>query len=204
MQLNKPKLKSGDTLILASHNKGKIEEFRTLLKPFSLKILTSSDLNINDVEETGKSFKENSILKVKSIPNEYVALSDDSGLCVTSLNNQPGIYSARFSHQNGGWQNSMKIIYEKIINEGGGEFEAKFFCSLSIKFPNDLIYSYNGEVFGNIVWPPRGGNGFGYDPFFIPQGGQKTFGELEHHKKIRIDHRSVALKKLIKSHLNDS
>ena len=98
----------------------------------------------------------------------------------------------------------MKIIYEKIINEGGGEFEAKFFCSLSIKFPNDLIYSYNGEVFGNIVWPPRGENGFGYDPFFIPQGGEKTFGELEHQKKIRIDHRSVALKKLIKSHLNDS
>ena len=202
--MNKPKLNPGDTLVLASHNKGKIDEFKTLLAPFNLNILTSSSLDISDVEETGKSFKENSILKVNSIPNNYITISDDSGLCVTSLNDEPGIYSARFAKKNGGWNNSMRLIYEDIINRGERNFEAKFFCSLSIRFPNSPVYTYDGEVFGHITWPPRGKNGFGYDPFFIPLNGEKTFGELEHKKKIKIDHRSVALNKLIKSHLNDN
>lgn len=204
MQLSKPQINFGDTLVIASHNNGKIKEFETLLRPFDLKVITSSDLNIKDVKETGKSFKENSILKVKSIPDKYIAISDDSGLCVSCLDNQPGIYSARFAKENGGWKNAMKLIYEKILLAGEENFEASFFCSLSIKFPGDIIFSYDGEVKGEIIWPPKGENGFGYDPFFVPQTGKKTFGEIEHLTKIKIDHRSVAIKKLIKSHLTDS
>ena len=98
----------------------------------------------------------------------------------------------------------MKIIYEAIIEKGKNNFNARFVCCLSIKFSDDIIYSYSGEIAGNIIWPPKGNNGFGYDPFFVALGERKTFGELKHDRKIRIDHRSEALKKLIKSHLNDS
>ena len=97
MQSKKLKFNFGDTIVIASHNQGKIKEFSELLSQYNIRILTSSDLNILDVEETGKTFKENSIIKVKSVESKYPVISDDSGLCITSLDNRPGIYSSRFS-----------------------------------------------------------------------------------------------------------
>ena len=108
MQSNKNKINQNDILVIASHNKGKIMEFKTLLSKFNFKIVTSGDLNIQDVKETGLTFKENSILKVKSIPDEYVAISDDSGLCVKSLKDKPGIFSSRYQKTCGGWFEAMK------------------------------------------------------------------------------------------------
>ena len=203
MQLSN-KFSIGDTIVIASHNEGKINEFKTLLAAYNLRIITSRDLEIQDVEETGNTFQENSLIKVKSIPDNYIAISDDSGLCVNSLGGKPGIFSSRFQKQCGGWFEAMEKIYSDIKNKKIEDFSAKFICCLSIKFSKNLIYSYLGEIRGKIVWPPKGKNGFGYDPFFIPKGYTKTFAEMEHSSKILIDHRSIALKKLIKLHLSDS
>tara|TARA_B100000242_G_scaffold214037_1_gene155972 strand:- start:105 stop:716 length:612 start_codon:yes stop_codon:yes gene_type:complete len=203
MQLSN-KFGSGDQIVIASHNEGKINEFKTLLSAYNLKIITSRDLGIQDVEETGRTFQENSLIKVKSIPDNYLAISDDSGLCVNGLGGKPGIFSSRFQKKCGGWFKAMEKIYSDVKTKKIKDFSAKFVCCLSIKFSKNLIYSYLGEINGKIVWPPKGKNGFGYDPFFIPKGHIKTFAEMEHSNKIFIDHRSVALKKLIKLHLDDS
>ena len=203
MQLSK-KFCRGDTIVIASHNEGKINEFKTLLADYNLKIITSNDIGIKDVKETGKSFRENSLIKVKSIPDKYVAISDDSGLSVRSLGGNPGIYSSRFQKKCGGWFEAMEKIYSDVKKKKNKDFSAMFTCCLSIKFSKNLIYSYLGEVKGKIVWPPKGKNGFGYDPFFIPDGYGETFAEMEHSDKIFIDHRSIALKKLVKLHLSDS
>tara|TARA_Y100000766_G_scaffold87976_1_gene74673 strand:+ start:144 stop:755 length:612 start_codon:yes stop_codon:yes gene_type:complete len=203
MQLSN-KFCRGDKIVIASHNEGKINEFRTLLADYNLQIITSNDIGIKDVKETGKSFQENSLIKVKSIPEKYIAMSDDSGLSVTSLGGKPGIYSSRFQKKCGGWFKAMEKIYSDVKTKKNKDFSATFTCCLSIKFSKDLIYSYLGEVKGKIVWPPKGKNGFGYDPFFIPDGYKKTFAEMAHSDKIFIDHRSIALKKLIKLHLSDS
>ena len=203
MQLSN-KFCRGDKIVIASHNEGKINEFRTLLADYNLQIMTSNDIGIKDVNETGKSFQENSLIKVKSIPEKYIAMSDDSGLSVTSLGGKPGIYSSRFQKKCGGWFKAMEKIYSDVKTKKNKDFSATFTCCLSIKFSKDLIYSYLGEVKGKIVWPPKGKNGFGYDPFFIPDGYKKTFAEMAHSDKIFIDHRSIALKKLIKLHLSDS
>ena len=203
MQLSN-KFCRGDKIVIASHNEGKINEFRTLLADYDLQIITSNDIGIKDVNETGKSFQENSLIKVKSIPEKYIAISDDSGLSVTSLGGKPGIYSSRFQKKCGGWFKAMEKIYSDVKTKKNKDFSATFTCCLSIKFSKDLIYSYLGEVKGKIVWPPKGKNGFGYDPFFIPDGYKKTFAEMAHSDKIFIDHRSIALKKLVKLHLSDS
>ncbi len=198
------KFSSGDKVVIASHNEGKINEFKTLLAAYNLKIVTSRDLGIQDVKETGKTFQENSLIKVKSIPDNYLAISDDSGLCVNSLGGRPGIFSSRFQKKCGGWYEAMEKIYSDVKTRKNRDFSARFICCLSIKFSKNLIYSYLGEIMGKIVWPPKGKNGFGYDPFFIPKGHSMTFAEMEHSNKIFIDHRSIALKKLIKLHLSDS
>ena len=203
MQLSN-KFCRGDKIVIASHNKGKIKEFKTLLADYNLQIITSNDIGIKDVKETGKSFQENSLIKVKSIPEKYIAMSDDSGLSVTSLGGKPGIYSSRFQKKCGGWFKAMEKIYSDVKTKKNKDFSATFTCCLSIKFSKDLIYSYLGEVKGKIVWPPKGKNGFGYDPFFIPDGHEKTFAEMAHSDKIFIDHRSIALKKLIRLHLSDN
>ena len=202
MQLSK--FYRGDKIVIASHNEGKINEFKTLLADYNFQIVTSNDVGIKDVKETGKSFQENSLIKVKSIPDKYIAISDDSGLSVNSLGGKPGIYSSRFQKNCGGWFEAMERIYSDVIRKKSKDFSAKFTCCLSIKFSKDLIFSYLGEVKGKIVWPPKGKNGFGYDPFFIPDGYEKTFAEMPHSDKIFIDHRSIALKKLIRLHLSDN
>ena len=194
MQLSN-KFYRGDQIVIASHNEGKIIEFKTLLADYNLKIITSNDVGIKDVKETGGSFQENSLIKVKSIPDKYIAISDDSGLSVSSLGGKPGIYSSRFQKNCGGWIEAMEKIYSDVKTKINKDFSAKFTCCLSIKFSKNLIFSYLGEVKGKIVWPPKGKNGFGYDPFFIPDGHEKTFAEMAHSDKIFIDHRSIALKK---------
>ncbi len=202
MQLSN-KFYRGDKIVIASHNEGKIKEFKTLLADYNLQIITSNDIGIKDVKETGKSFQENSLIKVKSIPDKYIAISDDSGLSVSGLGGKPGIYSSRFQKSCGGWFEAMEKIYSDVKKKNK-DFSAKFTSCLSIKFSGSLIYSYLGEVKGRIVWPPKGKNGFGYDPFFVPDGYEETFAEMTHSDKIFIDHRSIALKKLIKLHLSDS
>ena len=191
-------------IVVATHNKGKVEEFRVLFSKYKIQIITSEDLNINDVEETGKTFEENSIIKVKTIPNDYLAIADDSGLCVKILNQEPGIFSARYAKKCGGWNEAMKKIYSRVKTKQNPDFSAKFVSCLSLKFHDGKIFTYNGEIQGKITWPPKGDNGFGYDPFFIPTDENQTYGEVEYSKKVLTDHRSVAFKKLAKVHLKNN
>ena len=190
-------------LVIASHNLGKIHEFKSLLSPYNINIKSSSDLAISDVDEIGKTFEENAIIKVKSVPKNLFTLADDSGLCVNALEGKPGIYSARFASENGGWYPAMQEIYSSLKKTQSTDFSAKFVCCLAVNIPNKKIFTYFGEVTGEISWPPRGKNGFGYDPFFIPKGYNKTFGEIEHQNKILIDHRFKAFKEFAKEHLNN-
>ena len=191
-------------VVVATHNKGKVEEFKILFSKYNIQIMTSDDLSIDDVEETGKSFEENSIIKVKTIPNDYVAIADDSGLCVKILNQEPGIFSARYAKKYGGWTEAMKKIYSRVEEKKNPDFSAKFVSCLSLKLCNGKIFTYIGEIKGKITWPPKGDNGFGYDPFFIPIGENLTYGEVEYSTKILSDHRSVAFKKLARVHLRNS
>ena len=190
------------TIILASHNTGKIAEFKTLFSDYNVKIKTISSLGINEIDETGKTFEENAIIKVKTVPNGFVGLSDDSGLCIRSLNHAPGIYSARYAKKNGSWLKAMEKLY--FETKKTNLFSAIFHCALALKSEDSEISIFKGEVKGKIVWPPRGKNGFGYDPFFVPSNSNKTFGEMLHMKKIFMDHRFKAFKKMAKFHLTDS
>ena len=190
-------------LVIASNNLGKIHEFKSLLSPYNIKIKSSSDLAISDVDEVGKTFEENAIIKVKSVPKNLFTLADDSGLCVNALEGKPGIYSARFASENGGWYPAMQEIYSSLKKTQSTDFSAKFVCCLAVNVPNKKIFTYFGEVTGEISWPPRGKNGFGYDPFFIPKVYNKTFVQIEHQNKILIDHRFKAFKEFAKEHLNN-
>ncbi len=200
----KDKILNDKQIVIASHNKGKIEEFKSLFTKYRLKLLTSSELNICDVEEIGKTFEENAIIKANSVSKEYIVLSDDSGLCINSLNGKPGILSARFAKESGGWKPAMEKIYKEMIKKKITDFGAKFVCVIALKWLDSEISLYRGEVCGEIVWPPKGKNGFGYDPIFRPKGHIKTFAEMSHRKKIFCDHRYEAFLKLSKEHLIDS
>ncbi len=203
MQSTQNKINKKDTIVIASHNQGKIREFQALLSAFELNIITPTELGISDVEETGASFKENSKIKAQNIPDDFITIADDSGLCVSNLDDNPGILSARYAKKCGGWYKAMERLYKEAIKQNSKSLSARFVCSLTLKLYNHF-YSYAGEIHGRLVWPPKGNNGFGYDPFFVPNGFDQTFAEMEHRKKIMIDHRSIALKKLIKEHLNYS
>ena len=192
---------NNQTVVLASHNKGKIEEFRSLFSKSNVQLTTSSDMGINDVEETGETFEENSIIKAKSISDKYISISDDSGLSIEALDFEPGIFSARYASKKGGWQNAMKALYGEVLKKNTDNYNARFECVISLKWFDKWIKTFYGSVKGKIVWPPRGNNGFGYDPFFIPSGYKNTFGEMIHSDKILLDHRYAAFKKLAKAHL---
>ena len=190
------------TIVLASHNTGKIAEFESLFSKYNVNIQTISVLGIKDIDETGKTFEENAVIKVKTVPDGSIGLSDDSGLCIKSLNHAPGIYSARYAKKQGGWSKAMKKLYYDAKKKNC--FAATFHCVLALKLESSEISTFKGEVKGKIVWPPRGKNGFGYDPFFIPSNFKKTFGEMPHMKKILLDHRFDAFKKMARFHLADS
>lgn len=195
------KFSKGDTFLVATHNKGKAKEFEDLFKEIEVSTKFSSQFNILEPIEDGLTFKENSLIKAKSCRGiGYNIISDDSGLCVNSLKGDPGIYSARWSKIYGGWSNSMQEIYRRILDSKSHDFSAKYCCILTILWKDGTINTFSGEVEGEIVWPPRGNNGFGYDPFFKPINQNKTFGEMEKEIKMQIDHRSMAFKKILNNH----
>lgn len=195
-------LSPNDTVIIATHNQGKAKEFKELFEKFHIRIKLSKDFNIAEPVESGKTFKENSILKVKSVEGlKYTAVADDSGLCVEILNGKPGIFSARWAKKYGSWGGAMeKIFMMAQKKEFQHEFNAKYYCVLSVLWKNGSINCYNGQINGKIVWPPKGKKGFGYDPFFKPNNSCLTFGEMDKNIKMQIDHRSLAFKQIIKNH----
>ena len=188
-------------IVIASHNDGKVDEIRGLLKKYKFKIFSLKKFSHIEPKENGKTFIENSVikavsaLKITGLPS----ISDDSGLCIPALNNDPGIYSARWAGKGENFDLAAKKIEKKLFEKYRNKqklFKAFFCCALSIALPDGTIKSFEGKVFGTLQFPPKGENGFGYDPIFIPKGYKKTFGEMKYSFKERISHRQKAFKKL--------
>ena len=190
-------------LLIGTHNKGKIKEISYLLNK-RIKKITPFQLNIKSPREPGKSFKSNSELKANYFfkKSKIFTISDDSGLCVDCLNGKPGIYSARWAKKHGSFKRAMKKIIASIKNINKNKkiknTKAKFICSLTLSFSATKKITTIGVIYGNISEKILGVKGFGYDPIFIPKGSKITFGQMNKKKKILMDHRFLAFKKLKK------
>jgi XTP/dITP diphosphohydrolase len=190
-------------ILIGTLNKGKIKEISYLLNK-KIKKITPFQLNIKSPKETGKTFKSNSELKAKYFfkKSNFYTISDDSGLCVDCLNDKPGIYSARWAKKYGSFEQAMQKIITLVQNKNKNKkiknTKAKFICSLTFSFSTVKKITSIGVVQGNISEKILGKNGFGYDPIFIPKGSKITFGQMNRRKKILMDHRFIAFKKLKK------
>jgi len=190
-------------LLIGTNNKGKLKEIRDLL-PKYIKTYSTADYKLKSPKEDGLTFEENSLIKSKyfSKKSKLICLADDSGLEIDILNKDPGIYSARWGGKNGDFKKAIKRVYRELFKKDKNwqkkKIKARFVCALSICFFDKKIISVLGKVEGFISNEPRGKNGFGYDPIFIPKNKKKTFGEMPLLHKYKIDHRSVAFKKIKK------
>ena len=184
-------------ILIGTHNKGKFKEISYLMSKKIIKI-SPIDMKIKSPKETGKTFSDNSILKVKYFSKftNLPIISDDSGLCIFALGQKPGVYSARFAEKQGGFFKAMKKILKRMKNSKNRS--ATFVCSLSFKYPEGKIITVVGKIKGLISYKILGKNGFGYDPIFIPSSKKLTFGQMKKFKKMKMDHRYIAFKKMKK------
>lgn len=185
-------------LVVASHNAGKIAEIKTLLAPLKIEVQSAAELRLGDVEETGTTFEENAKIKANtlSLMCGLPCLADDSGLCVDALDGRPGVYSARYA-PNRDFKEGMKMLLDEMEKSGSDNRKAHFSCCLALACPNQKTKVFEGRVDGSISKKPKGSNGFGYDPIFIPEGFEQTFAELGDDVKNKISHRRRALEKFI-------
>ncbi len=200
-QMN-PALKNSK-LVIASHNEGKVAEIRQLLAPMGVDVLSAAELDLAAPTEDGSTFAENAKIKscAASAASGLPALADDSGLVIPALNGAPGIYSSRWAGDNQDFTVAINKIYDELRQVGIEDYndvDAYFTCVLSLTLANGDNYSFTGKVEGKLCYPPRGDNGFGYDPIFIPNGYKHSFAEMELKQKQRISHRSQAFGKLQK------
>ena len=190
-------------LLIGTNNKGKLREIKSLL-PKNIEIYSTSKFNLKSPLENGKTFKENSLIKSVyfSKKSGLVCLADDSGLEIDSLNKYPGIYSARWGGKHGDFKKAINRVYRQLKrkdkNWKSKKVKARFICALSISYLNKKIACVQSKVEGYISPEPKGKNGFGYDPIFIPKGKKKTFGEMRPKQKYKMDHRYYAFKKIRK------
>lgn len=184
-------------LVVASHNKGKVVEIADLLAPFNLDVVSAAELDLPEPEETGTTFVANAVLKAEAAVqgSGLPCLADDSGLAVEGLDGDPGIYSARWAGPERDFDMAMGLVNEKLGDNANRR--AYFISVLSLAWPDGHLETFEGRVHGTMIWPPRGTGGFGYDPMFMPDGYDKTFGETPYDEKQRISHRAVAFQKLI-------
>lgn len=185
------------TLVLATHNKGKIAELKAMLAPLIADIRVAADFNLPEPEETGKTFSDNAILKARAtaVATNLPALADDSGLAVHALGGEPGIYSARWAGPNKDFGAAMQKVRERLGNNP--DRQAAFIAVLALVMPDGQVRTFEGRIDGTLVWPPRGTGGFGYDPMFLPKGQEQTFGEMDKAFKNVLSHRSRAVRKLL-------
>jgi XTP/dITP diphosphohydrolase len=187
-------------LVIASHNEGKVREIRALLEPYGVEPVSAGSLGLPEPAETGTTFIANAELKARSAADlsGLPALADDSGLAVEALGGDPGIYSARWAGESKDFGLAMRLVNEHLERAGpeAGR-DAHFVCALSLCWPDGHIESFEGRVDGLIVWPPRGTQGFGYDPIFQPLDHAISFGEMEPYAKHAISHRADAFRKLV-------
>lgn len=185
------------TLLIASGNPGKVAEITALLAPYPIHIASAATFHIPEPEETGHNFIENAVLKARyySAKTSLPALADDSGLCVEALQGQPGIYSARWAGADKNFFHAMQRIEQSLSPTDSRR--AYFVCALCIGWPDGEYVTVEGTVHGTLTFPPRGTQGFGYDPIFIPDGYTQTFGEMTPHQKEQLSHRQDAFRQLV-------
>ncbi|MDC0438729.1 RdgB/HAM1 family non-canonical purine NTP pyrophosphatase [Candidatus Pelagibacter sp.] len=196
-------MKKISKLLIGTNNKGKYKEITDLL-PKYIKTHSTSEFKLKSPREDGLTFTENSIIKSKhfSKKTKLICLADDSGLEIDILDKRPGIYSARWGGKKGNFKKAINRVYKELSkkdkNWKNKKVKARFICSLSICYLDKKIASVLGKVEGYISSRPKGKNGFGYDPIFIPKNKRKTFGEMSSLQKYKIDHRFAAFKKIRK------
>ena len=200
-------------LIVASHNAGKVTEINELVRAFGIETISAADLDLPEPEETGDTFIANAELKALAAAQAagLPAIADDSGLAVDALGGAPGIHSARWAEgdvekgETAGrdFERAMRKVEEALTRIPEAPRSAHFVCALTLAWPDGHCESFEGTVFGDLVWPPRGDMGFGYDPVFQPDGLAKTFGEIPPDVKHAMSHRAEAFQKLVTACLED-
>ncbi len=190
-------MKPGETLVVATHNPGKLREIEALVAPAGLTVVTAADLGLPEPEETGRTFAENATLKAiaAAIASGHPALADDSGVCVDALGGEPGVYSARWAGPTKDFAAAMQRVEDGLQAAGAVTPEARsaqFVAVLCLAWPSGASTTFRGEVKGHMIWPPRGDNGFGYDPMFVPDGYDRTYAEMATEEKKDMSHRALA------------
>jgi XTP/dITP diphosphohydrolase len=193
---------TGQKIVIATHNKGKLEEFSELFKPRGVTSFSAGGLGLPEPEETEDNFRGNAKIKALSAMTHsgLISISDDSGLCVDALNGDPGVYTADWAGPTRDWNMAMRLVEEKLQAAGAVTSEhrkGQFKCTLCVMWPDGVERYYEGVAPGTLVWPPRGALGHGYDPVFVPDGQNQTFAEMTHEKKNSLSHRARALEKLL-------
>ena len=192
-------LHRGSKLVIASHNEGKLYEFGALLVPFGIDCISAGSLGLPEPEETGGTFEANAFLKARGAAEAsgIMALGDDSGIEIEALDNKPGIHSARWGGPTRDFRLAMDRLHTELEASGSPCRRANFISVLALVAPDKQEAVFTGKVFGEITWPPRGENGFGYDPIFVPEGHNETFGEMDPDFKNDMSHRMRAFEQLI-------
>jgi XTP/dITP diphosphohydrolase len=193
------KLPRGSTLVVASHNSGKVREISDLLAQHDIAVRGAAELGLDEPEETGSTFAENAALKAVAAARAsgHTALADDSGLGVAALGGAPGIYSARWAGPRKDFAFAMARVEREL--QSVADRSAKFVCALALAQPDGTVEIFEGEVQGHLEFPPRGTKGFGYDPIFVAQGMSRTFAEIEPAEKHAISHRAQAFEKFARA-----
>jgi XTP/dITP diphosphohydrolase len=193
------KLLPGSKLVLASHNQGKLAELTELVLPFSIEVVSAGALGLPEPDETAPDFAGNARIKALAAATAtgLPAISDDSGFCAAALDGAPGVLSARWAGAEKVFGKAMALVHERIGETA--DQRAWFVAALCLAWPDGHTETFVGRVDGTAVWPPRGANGFGYDPLFLPEGGTETFGEMQPDAKHRVSHRARAFAQVMKS-----
>lgn len=193
----------GQKLLIATHNKGKLEEFRELLGPHGVEVVSAGELKLPEPEETEDTFIGNARIKAKSAMTAtgIITLADDSGLSVDALGGAPGVYTADWAGPSRDWMMAMRTVEEKLQAAGAttpDKRTAQFNCTLLVLWPDGEERIYVGKAPGHLAWPPKGAFGHGYDPVFVPEGSDLSFGQMSHEEKNKISHRARALELMLK------
>ncbi len=206
-----PKLKRGERLLIATHNAGKVSEFAELFAPLGIELVSAAELGLPEPDETGTTFIENARIKAHAAASAagMIALADDSGLCVDAIGGQPGVYTANWAEASGvrDYAIGMRRVENALQAANAttpGERRGSFNATLCLALPDGRDALYEGAVFGTLVWPPRGKQGFGFDPVFMPDGFDITFGEMPSEAKhswspgkVGLSHRAKAFAKFV-------
>lgn len=195
---------TGDKLVIASHNKGKVREIGALLAPFGIEVISAGDLGFEEPEETENTFAGNARIKAHfaARASGFPALSDDSGIMVDALDGAPGVYTADWAETPDGrdYPMAMTKVWQLLEEKDApSPRKARFNATLCLAWPDGHDEVFEGQVFGQIVWPMRGENGFGFDPVFLPDGKSQTFGEMDPAEKHAMSHRAIAFAKMVEA-----